>query len=536
MKRTIFFNAQFITLDPKGPPMVEAVYVVNGLIVAMGKRKDIEAEYDGGQGVERVDLQGAYAYPGFVDSHMHLSMLGQKLEMIDFRGITNKEEMLDQIRRRATNISEQEWVLGHGWQETEMQGGVPSLKELDEASFGRPVFLSRICFHSYLANHRAAELAGVKPHVDEPKMGAYGREESGRWNGLVYENASQPFYEARPKPTYEEKKNILRQAMELALSLGLTAVHTEDLRLMESVADLMKIHQELRQEGISLRTHQLIYHPYFQQLNDLDISFHHGDEWFRIGPMKIFADGSLGSRTAWLHSPYTDQQDTYGIRVHTKEEMFQLAQMASKRGFPIAVHAIGDAAAEQVIETMLMFPASPSGKRLRHRLIHGQILNDKLIQMLKNHKIVVDIQPIFVSSDFPWVIDRVGTERIRTCYAWKSLIRAGVPCAGGSDAPIESLSPFLGMYAALTRKHDRFMESHTFHEQEILNQEEVLRLFTIGSAYAAGEEAERGTISVGKYADFTVVDQDLLQCDPETYLQTRVLFTITNGVIGFRQS
>lgn len=531
MERIIFENGRIMTLDETNP-QAEAVYVENGKIIAIGRNQDIRAAYDGFE-VEKVDWQGAYVYPGLVDSHMHLSMLGQKLHMIDFQEVRSKEEMLQLIRQQAKQLPVDRWILGHGWQENMMNGEIPSLEELEEATLGRPALLSRVCFHGYLANERAAELAGVRPHQEEPLEGAYGRDSSGRWDGRVYENASRPFHLAQPKPTYEEKKAILRQAMKLALSCGLTAVHTEDVRYIESVAELIQIHRELQQEGVYLRTHQLIYQPFFHQLEELQLKFRDGDEWLRIGPMKMFADGSLGSRTAWLQSPYADDLSTTGIAIYTDEQILTYAREAERLGYPIAVHAIGDGAADQVIRTISQLKRQPkNGISIRHRLIHAQILQPLMIEQLKEHDITLDLQPVFVQGDFPWVVERIGEERLAASYAWKTLIEAGIPCAGGSDAPIEPLSPLLGIYSAITRNHHP-NSNHDYHESQKLTARQALDLFTLGSAFVAGEEHERGSITVGKYADFTVLDRDLFQSTPEEIRDARILATVVNGKMAY---
>ncbi|MDQ0417661.1 putative amidohydrolase YtcJ [Croceifilum oryzae] len=533
MDRIILENGIITTLDPNFP-QVEAIYIENGNIIAVGSQQDILHTYNGAN-VKRVDCKGAYLYPGFVDSHMHLSLVGQKLQMIDFREVRSKEEMLRLIRERAETLPMDEWIVGQGWQES-MLDQLPSLEELDQSSFGRPVLLSRVCFHSYLANGRAAELAGVRPHQEEPEKGAYGRNTDGRWNGRVYEEASLPFHQAQPKPTFEQKKSTIRQAMELASQYGLTAVHTEDLRFIESVSDLIQIHRECCQEGTYLRTHQLIYQPHFDQLEELGLHFQGGDEWFRLGAMKLFADGSLGSWTAWLQEPYTDNPTTNGLAIHTDDQLFRFAEKAAKRGYPIAAHAIGDAAADQVIRTIEQLQRKYGTENPpRHRLIHAQILQPSMVERIKNAKISLDLQPIFVQGDFPWVVERIGEQRLTTSYAWKTLIEAGIPCAGGSDAPIEPLSPLLGMYSAMTRNHHPASHSD-YHDSQKITAEQALRLYTLGSAYLAGEEQERGSITPQKHADFTILDRDLLQSTPEQIRDATVLATIVNGKVAYTNS
>ncbi|SFI96053.1 amidohydrolase [Thermoflavimicrobium dichotomicum] len=535
MEKAIFYGGQIITLDPDHP-QVEAVYVENGRIVAMGDKADLLLQA-GRTGVTKFDLQGSYMYPGFADSHMHLSLLGEKLRKLDLGLYHSKGELLQAIRERVARAKTGEWILGSGWDEKNMVGGMPTLAELDEVAPCHPVFLTRICHHVHLANSQAWKQA--QPYVQQASTsaGALGKDESGKWNGWVYENASQSFFEAQPKPTYDEKKETIRTAMKTALACGLTAVHTEDLRYIGSVSEMKRIFYELVEEGVYLRTHHLLYHPFLPEIEKLNEAFRAGNEWITLGAIKIFADGSLGGRTAWLSQPYADAPDQYGLAIHEPEELKELVSQAAHRGFPVAVHAIGDKAAEQTIQAMYANRMSEKKKRLRHRLIHGQILRPELIQQLQAMKIVVDIQPRFVVSDFPWVLERIGEERARYAYAWKTLLEAGIPCAAGSDAPIEPIEPLWGMHAAMTRKHPEDQGEHLgyFPEQK-LTAIEALLLFTKGSAYAAEEEHERGSISIGKWADFSVFDRDILSAPANELLEAQTLMTVVNGQIAYQRS
>jgi predicted amidohydrolase YtcJ len=280
----------------------------------------------------------------------------------------------------------------------------------------------------------------------------------------------------------------------------------------------------------------LIYHPYLMELEESGWKAGEGDDWFRIGALKIFADGSIGGRTALLSEPYADDPGNVGLAIHEEEELGELATQAVKRGMPIAVHAIGDAAVERVLRVMADHPLKPGNpSRLRHRLIHAQFLRPDLIERLKRLEVVVDIQPRFVASDFPWVLKRVGMKRAPYAYTWKTLWDAGVQVAGGSDAPIEPFHPLLGIHAAVTRRRlDDPKEHPGYGPEQKLTPIQALHLFTKGSAYAAGEERERGTLSVGKFADLTVYERDILTVEPDELDRVQTLFTVVNGRIGYR--
>lgn len=542
---TLYVNGKFYTLESISGTeksrnsiggTVEAVYVENGRIQAIGSSEDLRLQY-GREGVAVVDLEGHTVYPGWVDSHLHLPGLGAKLAALDLSDIRSKDAMIQVVKEKSLHTPEGEWIIGLNWNENLFADrAIPTMDELSAAVPRHPVFLTRTCYHIHVANQAAYRRAGVSEDTSDPSDGAYGRDaSSGRLNGLIYENASKPFIEAQPRPTYEKLKDDVRRAVMHALSLGLTGVHTEDLRYLGSVDQMRRIYRELVEEGLPLRTHHLIYHPHMQELADAGLTVGDGDEWLRIGAVKIFADGSIGGRTALLSRPYHDAPHTSGMAMHSQEELNEITLRARKLGMPIAVHAIGDGGAERVVAAMEAVPLGRHGVRHRDRLIHAQIMRADLVDRLRRLHVAVDIQPRFIASDFPWVMDRVGPDRLDYAYAWRKLIDAGLHCAAGSDAPIEPLDPRLGVHAAVTRRNPA--DNHEgYMPHERLSVAEAVGLFTTGSAYAATEEFERGTISVGKYADFTVTDRDLFNIEhPDEILDTHIIMTVTNGVIGYRR-
>lgn len=513
---------------------VQAFYIEDGRIVDLGSNSDLKLHYQRAD-VESIDLEGNSVYPGLVDNHMHLPGHGMKLKLLDLSHAKSKQEMLDLVKRRVDSTPKGEWVLGLNWNENLFEAPIiPTIQELDQLSQQHPIFLTRTCTHAYLANTAAFQRAGIHQESSDPVGGAYGRDAEGRFNGLVYELASAPFYEVQPKPQYENIKDDVRQAILHALSLGLTAAHTEDLRYLGDMQTLLRIYRELREEGLFFRTNHLIYHPHLPELNDLGLTTGDGDEWLRIGAVKIFSDGAIGGRTAWLSEPYYDAPDTKGMAIHSQDELNHITREARARRMPIAVHAIGDGGAEMTIRAMEAHPVQLVS-RCRDRLIHAQVIRPDQIERLKKLQAVVDIQPRFVVSDFPWVMERVGPSRYDWLYPWKTLLDAGIPCGGGSDAPIEPLDPLLGIHAAVTRRNPEEMH-HGYIEKEKLSMMEAVRLFTLGSAQTASEENERGSISVGKYADLTVLDKDLFAVETDEILDAKTIMTIVNGRVAYRRS
>ncbi|AIQ17009.1 hydrolase [Paenibacillus sp. FSL H7-0357] len=527
MTATLFKNGVLPFRSQSGD---DAVYVEHGRITAVGEGRYLALQLSGRE-YNVVDWDGAYVLPGLTDAHVHLGMHGMKLDMLDFTGMTSKEEMLHAIARRAEITPPGEWILGLNWNENEFRpAAAPHISELDAVTERHPVFLTRTCFHAFLGNSEAFRRAGVTESTTDFASGAYGRDAEGKLNGWIYEDASQPFNAVQPVPDYTAKKNAVRRGIADALSLGLTAVHTEDLRLLDSVETMLQIHRELREEGLFFRTHQLLYYVYLQEVEELRLQAGSGDEWLRLGAVKLFADGAIGGRTALLEQPYSDAPDTSGIAIHTQEKLNEIVGAARRLSFPVAVHAIGDAAARMTLAAMDHHRLSPEAV-LPDRFIHAQVLNGALVEQMRGLRLIADIQPRFVASDFPWVLERVGPARTGHLYAWNKLMKAGITCAGGSDAPIEPLNPFLGLHAAVTRRKPG--ESHEgYLPGEKLSIPEAIGLFTTGSAAAAGEERERGRIAPGLQGDFTVIDRDVLS-DPEELLQVNVRMTVVNGKIAY---
>lgn len=543
MSGTLYINGIFPMLSGANKLAhggVDAIYVEQGKIAAIGSRSDLKLQL-GAKVYQTIDLVGGVVLPGLVDSHMHLSMHGMKLSMLDFSGVTSKSEMLAMVREQALKTPAGQWIIGLNWNENEFkQPELPHMSELDAATMEHPIFLTRVCFHAYVGNSVAFRLAGITSDTPDTTSGCFGRDEQGKLNGMVYEEAHFPFAKAQPEPDYSTKKEMIKRACLDALSLGLTSVHTEDLRFIGSVDTMSRIHQELHEEGIYIRTHQLLYHPYMQELKELGIRAGNGNEWFKMGAIKLFADGAIGARTALLQQPYSDMPEVKGTAIHSQEELEELTAQARRLGFPIAVHAIGDGAAQMVLTAMEKCPLSPDIP-LRDRFIHAQVLNEDLVQRMKKLPLIVDIQPRFVVSDFPWVLDRVGEMRTKYLYAWRKLLDAGLICGGGSDAPIEPLNPFLGIHAAVTRKKPSKNQQFQLQSEEgylpleKLSMSEAISLFTMGGAATVNEVDERGSIEIGKAADFTVINENPFQMGhPDQLLDVQVQMTVVNGRIAYQ--
>lgn len=526
----IFYNAKVYTLDPSFP-QATGVYVKNGLVVEVGDGGQLRAKY-GGSETKLIDVQGGMLIPGLVDSHMHLVAQGMKLRALDFSNCTDALEMKRMLQEKIDATPEGEWIIGIGWNENNFSDKkIFSKRELDELSSRHPIFLTRICCHIYLANSLAFQIAGISEDRPDPNGGKLDRNEHGELTGLLLENAGMLIQQHIPEPTYAELKLCLEAAIQEAWSVGLVGCHSEDLRNAGGFLQTVQLYDEvLHQEQHYFRVNQLVYYQFLDELLQTEQRFGHGSPFFDIGAIKLFADGAMGGRSALLSQPYSDDSSKRGVAIHSQEELNELVLKARNNHFPIAVHTIGDLALEMTLNAI---EAHPVKLGQLDRIIHAQVLRPELVYRMQQLDLIVDIQPRFVVGDFPWVIERLGQERIQQSYAWKTLLQAGLICAGGSDAPIEPVAPLLGMHAAVTRHAPHELHDGYVPEQK-LSPLEALQLFTVGSAQAEQKQHVKGTITPGKYADFTILDQDLFVTQPAEWLKTNIMMTVVQGHVVYQ--
>jgi len=522
---TFITNGKIYTFNQK-EEIVQSIVVDGEKIIDLGTDRDMKLQY-GSQIKNIIDLQGKTAIPGLTDSHMHLSGVASNFIELNLTGVKSKQEMLNQIKEKASTLPEGEWLLGRGWDENLFEeGSIPTIAELDEAAKDHPLFLGRICGHAFLANKKAFEVCQVSPlHVPaggEIVLDPITKEPT----GLILETASELFTKHIPDKSYEQWKAALNKAMEYCMKCGLTSIHTNDPLYLGGFDQTYQLYDELiHQEKIGLRCHLLIDYPFLSLLNEKNRLPGYGNSRLNIGAIKIFADGALGRRTALLSEPYEDDPSNYGTAIHDEKKLFEMIQKAREYNAPVAVHTIGDKALENVLNILEQLPEVS----MRDRVIHASILRPDLIQRMKKTTLIADIQPRFIPSDFPWIEERIGKKRTEFAYPFKTMLQNGILCAGGSDAPIEPVEPLLGIHAAVTRKRkEEHHDGYIPHEK--ISIKEAIQLYTIGGAYASNEENVKGTIEKGKYADLTVLSHDLLQLkDPDEILDTSVEMTIIGG-------
>ncbi|MDG4656505.1 amidohydrolase [Ectobacillus antri] len=514
----LWYGGRIYTMEQEGET-VEAVYVANGKIVETGTAEALSRTY---QVDTYHDLQGQVMLPGLTDSHMHLIGHGERLMRLDLSYCTSYEEMLGLIADKAANTPSGEWIIGEGWNENAFTDcKTIHKKDLDRITSEHPIVLKRMCRHVVLVNSYV--LDQLQLPKDNPKGGKIGRDITGEPNGLLYERAQELLDDMMPTQSDAYLQKALETAVADCYSKGLVGCHTEDLNYYGGFAQTY--HAFVK--GLSdkpFKAHLLVHHEVVDELPQYEST-----RYIEFGAMKIFADGSLGGRTALLSEPYADE-DTKGVAVFEREELAQLVKKAREMGLTVAVHTIGDLSFEYIVEAIEKHPPYPGQ---RDRIIHCQVLRKDLIERAKLLPVVLDLQPVFVTSDFPSVIEKLGPDRLQYAYAWKTLLQEGFMCAGGSDAPIEDVNPFLGIYGAVTRKS--LFDGMVYMPEERLSVFEALQLFTIGSALAIYKENERGKIVPGYDADFTIIDRDPFTIEADELLHIKACMTVVDGKIVYNK-
>jgi hypothetical protein len=512
-------SGNVITLDSKRP-RAEAVAVNGDRIVAVGANSEIRRYISDKTRV--VDANGGTVVPGFVDCHAHMAGFGSFLQTVDLRGAKSIAEVQQKLREYIAENPGKPWVLGGRWDhERFVEKRLPNRWDLDAAVGDKPVFLVRVCGHIGVANSKALELAGItrETFVDGGKVDLDAS--SGEPNGVLRENSLNLIWRVLPKPDLKTMEENCILACREALKVGLTGVHW----IVDST-DEIRVVQKLCFDGkLPLRVYLGVPARLLDSLISLGLLTGFGNSMVKLGFVKVFADGSLGARTAALKEPYSDDPKTCGMLLYTQRKLNNLVSKAHKAGLQLAVHAIGDRAIEAVLKAfskaLLVFPREGH----RHRIEHCSVLNPQSIRRMRRFGLIASVQPHFVVSDF-WVFQRVGEKRGRWVYPFKTLMHEGIVVASGSDSPVEPINPLLGIWAAVVKAN---------FAEERLTLDEAIRTYTLNAAYASFEENLKGSIEAGKLADLTVLSENLDKIPPEKIRDAGVEMTIVGGKIVYER-
>jgi predicted amidohydrolase YtcJ len=504
-------------------PAGAAIQQFAGMVVVDGKVQRLltsAEEANAATGDSVLDGGGKTALPGLIDAHGHVLSLGQDRLQAALRGSPSLPEALARVRAFATSNPHDPWVMGHGWnQALWADKQFPTAKDLDSVVDDRPALLARVDGHAIWVNSKALQIAGVTRDTPDPTGGQIIRDASGAPTGVFVDNAKDLVEKHLPKPTDEDIKRALRAAMSELTSLGMTGVHDAGVEPHE-----YQIYQQLGAAGqLPMRVYAMLADSKAARAviaaGPKPSQF---DERLQMRAVKAWIDGALGSRGAALREDYSDQPHHRGLMLYTAEQMQQLAQLTASKGWQLNVHAIGDAGNHIVLDTFEAKLTPAQRKALRPRIEHAQVIALEDIPRFGSLGVIASIQPTHATSDMNMAEDRLGPQRIKGAYAWRSLISAGARLAGGSDFPVELPNPFLGLYAAVTRQDRDGNPPGGWYGRQKLTREEALRLFTIDAAYAAHMETTLGSLQPGKWADFILIDRDYFQV-PESEIDDIVV-------------
>ena len=533
----IFVHGNVYTGVPANTPFAsieraEAIAVKGDRILAIGKTFDLE-KFKGPQ-TQIVDLGSHFTMPGFNDAHLHLDDAGQTKLSVDLTGVKSLDELRSKVAARVGESRAGEWIVGSGWDETLWPVKVtPSRWDLDEVSAGHPVFLGRIDGHIAVANTRALQLGSINLATRDPQGGHIDRNQNGEPTGILRETAQGSVEAVVPKPSHQQR----RQGIELALA-DLAEHGVTSCQDYSPNWDSFQIYEELEKEGkLTARISEWL--PFDESVEDLTKkrdSHPQSDLMLHTGMLKGFMDGSLGSHTAAMLEPYADDPKNSGLPRYDPVKLNDMTKERVLAGFQIGFHAIGDKGVQMALDAFAgaekaakeaKVKAANGGDDYRLRIEHAQVTTPAEIAQFKQLKVIASMQANHLLTDMRWAQDRLGPKRAATSYAWLSFLNGKVGLAFGTDYPVEPVTPFRGLYAAVTRKSENGKQEY-FPDQR-LTIDQAIAAYTQGSAFAEFEEKEKGRLVPGMLADFVVLDRDLTASSPEKILGAKVLRTVVGG-------
>jgi hypothetical protein len=522
-------NAKVFTANDAGP-WAEAVACKSGKIIAVGTDRDI-AKF-AGPGTKVLDVQGRLVIPGLIDAHTHFSSGGRSLISLSFRGVNTIAKVQEMVAAKIKELAPGALVSGSDYDHTLFPGGHwPTKEDLDKVSPDNPVVIRRVDGHSIWVNSSALKRSGITRDTKDPFGGEILRDpKTNEPTGILTETATGMVRVRADEVKSTPEQDILR-GLEHAARLGLTGVHTDsDLTEIE-------LYNKLKAEGrLSLRVYAWLPVEGLDSYIRKGIHQGQGDEMMCIGFQKVFIDGTLGSGTALMFAPFSDEPGKSGLPQMPEAELDALFEKAQAKGYQTGTHAIGDKGVNWVLNAVERARKKFGTKDLRHRIEHAQIIVPADVPRFQELGVIASMQPTHCTTDMRFCAQRVGQERSKSAYIWRTLLDNGAKIAFGSDWPVEPLDPMRGLYSAVTRKNIEgdFPEGGWFPEQR-LTMEEAIKLFTSGSSYASFEEDIKGTLEPGKLADMVVLTKDLFTIAPKEILTTEAAYTILGGRIVFEK-
>lgn len=524
-------NARVWTGDPQRPS-AEAVAVEGERIVAVGSTEEIRGR---AEGARVIDAEGKMLLPGFIDSHVHFLEGGFRLTSVQLRDAATPDEFVDRIRGYAARLPAGTWITGGDWDHERWGGELPRREWIDDVTAQNPLWVNRLDGHMALANTAALEAAGITKETSDVPGGTIVRDADGEPTGILKDNAMALVERAMPDPSSEMKGGALDAAMDFVAQQGVTSIQHmgtwEDLEVFARAWESGKLRTRIS-AAVPLAT--------WERLRDTVSSKEYGpeglgDAWLRIGMLKGFVDGSLGSHTAAFEAPFTDSPQDRGLLVNTPEDLYQWISGADAAGLQVAVHAIGDRANHLLLDIFERVAGENGPRDRRFRIEHAQHLRAEDIIRFHALGVIASMQPYHAIDDGRWAERAIGPDRIKTTYAFRSLLDAGARLAFGSDWYVAPPTPLEGIYAAVTRRTLDEQNPDGWVPGQKIGVEDALRAYTTDAAYASFEENRKGMLRRGMLADFTLIDRDLLSVPPETIRDAKVALTVVGGEVVFER-
>jgi len=526
LQEILIVNGRVHTMSPLGTLPGAAVALRAGRVVGVGPEEAMRRLL--GRSVLRVDAQGGSVLPGFTDAHIHLTAFAQRAHQVDLRGVRHLTEALERVRAQVAELPPGAWVLGGGFDLNGWTGEAPTAAALDQVAPEHPVALGSKDGHQVWVNSLALQQAGFGDGAGDLPGGVVERDAAGRPTGILKERAAERVWAAVQEPEPAVLRELVLRAQERLHALGITGVHVPE------GAGAFRLLQSLAQAGeLALRVTFMLPVQLLEAAVQLGLQDGFGNDLLRLGPLKIFSDGTLGAQTAAMLEPYVGREaDGYrGVVTIEPEELHEVVAQATQAGLAVAIHAIGDRANRMALDALEPWVFQSRRRGLRHRIEHAQLVDPKDRVRFGQLGVVASVQPIHGPYDRELVRRHWGPERAQWAHAWRSLRAAGARLAFGSDAPVESPDPLLGVYAALTRRlphqADEPLEAHEARERLTLH--EALEGYTTGAAYASGEERVKGSLEPGKVADLVILSHDLVRLPLEAWGELHVRGTVWNG-------
>ena len=509
-------------------PWATGIALRGDRIVSVASSAEIAKLARASRSANLIDANGGMVTPGFIDSHVHFVTSGAQLSSVQLRDAGTREEFVSRIKAYAATVAPGTWITGGNWDHQRWGGELPAHDWIDSVTPNNPVWISRLDGHMALANRLALAAAKVTKATPEVEGGTIVRNATGEPTGILKDNAQSYVNRVEPPNTPEQNDRALAAAMMHVAERGVTSVHN-----MGSFDDLAAAERARASKSLITRIYQITPVAQWERLRDTVAKRGNGDEWIRIGGLKAFVDGSLGSHTAAMFAPFTDTPRDSGFLVETEEDLYRWTSAGDKAGLQLVVHAIGDRAIHTQLDIFERVAKENGAKDRRFRIEHAQHIAPGDIPRVRALGVIPSMQPYHAIDDGRWAEKVIGHERARTTYAFRSLLDAGARVAFGSDWYVAPPTPLEGIYAAVTRRTLDDKNPDGWIPEQKITVEDALRAYTMAGAYASFEEGLKGSLERGKLADIVILDRDLTRIPAETIRDTRVLYTIVGGRVVY---